>query len=75
MLQSRPTEVTMPRRTWVTVLGISYFRHQTDTGLPRGVSYFRRSCGLPVPTVISIDWRASMTERKFAKFHHHDVGR
>ncbi len=29
----------------------SYFGHQTDTGLPRGMSYFCLSYSLPVPTI------------------------
>jgi hypothetical protein len=40
---------------------LSYFRHQTDTGLPRDRSDFCRSPSLPLQCVIVIDWHASMT--------------
>jgi hypothetical protein len=53
----------------------TYFRHQIDTGLPRNMSYFRRSDGLPVPSVVTIDWHASMTGRVLKKFHRDDIER
>jgi hypothetical protein len=39
------------------------------------MSYFRRSYGLPLPSVIVIDRHASMTGRVFKKFHRDDIER
>jgi DNA-binding Lrp family transcriptional regulator len=46
---------------------LSYFRHQTDKGLPRDRSDFCRSLGLALQCVIVIDWHASMTGRGIFK--------